>query len=244
MSSTLRRPEEGARPAPARAFTKGRRAWDEWIGGAMRREKFAWLIAAGCVGLAFYAERDAREQHDKGQYVPYVVERDAAGNRTIVGPLDGPRPLTEEQIRKRFLAWLRDARMIVADYAGIRQYVTDLYDMTLPGSLAQQKLIAYHQAEHPEDKAARFTTYLSKATALLAANRTWQMEWCEHTTSRDGANMNNDLWRMTATYEIDPPTTADAIEKNPEGWFVIDFDWRIVQKNAPYCASAPAGDNP
>ena len=53
-SSIFRRPAEGAKPVPAsaKAFTKSRRAWDEWIGGAARRERFAWLVALGCVGRA------------------------------------------------------------------------------------------------------------------------------------------------------------------------------------------------
>lgn len=242
-TSLLRRPEESAKPVPGKAFTKGRRAWDEWIGAASRRERIAYGIAFAALGVAGLATWDAREQHRKGSYIPYVVERDATGRRTASGVLDGPRTLTDAQIGKRLLTWLRDTRMVVADYAGLRILVSDAYDMTAPGSIAQQKLIAYHQADPPETRAARTTVHLSGETALRVANRTWQLEWCEHSVARDGSAIGDELWRMTATYEIDAPSTPADIDRNPEGFFVIDFDWRKPQQ-AGACRSSPAGAQP
>ena len=241
-ASFLRKPDENARPVSGKAFTKGRRAWDEWTGAAARREKLAYAVAFGALAVAGVAVWDAHQQHEKGQYIPYVVERDAAGNRVVVGVLDGPRTLTDAQIGKRLLTWLRDTRMIVADYAGLRTLVRDAYDMTLPGSVAQQKLIGYHQSDPPEDRAGRYTVYISRETALRVTNNTWQVEWCEHRVGRDGSPQGDDLWRMTATYEVDPPSDPATIERNPEGWFVIDFDWRRPQQEAGTCPSGPAGD--
>ena len=88
----------------------------------------------GVAGLAVW---DAREQHKKGAYIPYVVERDAAGRKVGSGVLDGPRTLTDAQISKRLLAWLRGSRMVVADYAGLRELVSEAYDMTATGSIAR-----------------------------------------------------------------------------------------------------------
>jgi len=242
-SSLLRRPEESAKPVPGKAFTKGRRTWDEWIGAASRRERIAYGMAFAALGVAGLAVWDAREEHRKGSYVPYVVERDGTGRRTGSGVLDGPRTLTDAQISKRLLTWLRDTRMIVADYAGLRVLVSDAYDMTAPGSIAQQKLIAYHQADPPEGRAARYTVHLSGETALRVANRTWQLEWCEHGVGRDGSMIGDELWRMTATYEIDTPSTPADIDRNPEGFFVIDFDWRKPPQ-AGACRSSPTGAQP
>ena len=235
--SPLRRPD-GTKPAPARAFTKQRRAWDEWIGAASRRERIAYAFAFGALGVAGIATWDAREQHQKGAYVPYVVERDTVGRTVAAGVLDGPRTLTDAQISKRLLAWLRDTLMIVADYAGLRALVLDAYDMTAPASQAQVKLVQFHQADPPETRAARYTVHLSDQTALRVANRTWQLEWREHVTGRDGMSLGEEVWRATVTYEIRTPATPAEIEKNPEGFFVIDFDWRRPQQPAGP-ASAP-----
>lgn len=240
FTSLLRKPEDSAKPVPGVAFVKKRRVWDEWIGAASRREKIAYAFAFGALGVAGLAVRDAREQHKKGAYIPYVVERDATGRRVASGVLDGPRTLTDEQIRKRLLVWLRDTRMIVADYAGLRELVSDAYDMTAPGSIARQKLIAHHQADPPEARAARYTVHLSDQSALRVANRTWQLEWREHTVGRDGMAQGNDLWRMTITYEITAPSDPAEIERNPEGFFVIDFDWRKPQQSIAGAVS-PAG---
>ena len=242
-TSLLRKPEDTAKPVPGVAFTKKRRVWDEWIGAASRRERVAYAFAFGALGVAALAVWDAREQHKKGAYIPYVVERDATGRKVGSGVLDGPRTLTDAQISKRLLAWLRGSRMIVADYAGLRELVSEAYDMTAPGSIARGKLIAHHQADPPEARAARHTVHLSDQTALRVANRTWQLEWREHTTGRDGTALGNDLWRMTVTYEIATPGDPVEIERNPEGFFVIDFDWRKPQQ-AIAGAVSPAGARP
>lgn len=243
-SSLLRRPADSAKPVPGKTFTKGRGVWDEWIGAARRREKVAYGIAFAALAVAGIAVWDAREQHRKGIYLPYIVERDTAGHRISSGVLDGPRTLTDAQIRKRLLVWLRDTRMIVADYAGLRVLVSDAYDMTAPGSIAQQKLIAYHQADPPEVRAARYTAHLSSETALRVANRTWQLEWCEHSVARDGSPLSDDLWRMTATYEISTPGTPDEIDRNPEGLNIIDFDWRKPPGQGSACHTNSAAAQP
>ena len=243
-SSLLRRPADSAKPVPGKTFTKGRSVWDEWIGAAGRREKVAYGVAFAALAVAGLAVWDAREQHQKGSYIPYVVERDTAGHRLSGGVLDGPRTLTDAQIGKRLLTWLRDTRMIVADYAGLRVLVSDAYDMTAPGSIAQQKLIAYHQADPPDVRAGHYTVHLSGETALRVANRTWQVEWCEHSIARDGTPLSDDLWRMTATYEIDTPSTPPEIDRNPEGWFVIDFDWRKPPEQGNACRTNSAGLQP
>ena len=95
----------------------------------------------------------------------------------------------------------------------------------------------------PEARAARHTVHLSDQTALRVANRTWQLEWRELTTGRDGTALGNHLWRMTVTYEIATPGDPAEIERNPEGFFVIDFDWRKPQQ-AIAGAASPAGARP
>lgn len=226
-----------------KAFRKQRRVWDEWIGDAQRRERTAYGIAFGCIVLAGFALWDARTEHAKGQFVPYVVRQDALGHVLDARRVDPSRPLSDADVRKILTTWVLDVRSVYVDYAAIRRAMRSAYAHTEAGSQAENALKAFHQADPPEDQAQRWSTFVYQQTAFPRGGDTWQVDWRERRTGRDNTLISDKAYRAVITFRAVPPSTPEAFAENPEGVFVNQFSWVEVSESPRFVDQPQAGPN-
>lgn len=211
-------------------FRKQRRVWDEWIGDAQRRERTAYGIAFGSLVLAGFALWDARTEHAKGQFVPYVVRQDALGHVLDARRVDPKRTPTEADLRKIVTTWVLDVRSVYVDYAAIQRAMRSAYAHTEGGSQAENGIRAFHQADPPEEQATRWSTFVYQQTAFPRGGDTWQVDWRERRTSRDNSLISDKAYRAVLTVRVVTPSTPEVFAENPEGVFVTQSSWVEVNE--------------
>jgi type IV secretion system protein VirB5 len=62
-----------------------------------------------------------------------------------------------------------------------------------------------------------------KRLPLPVSKDSWRLEWTETTRNHSGALLEQQNYEATVTIKIDPPTSDDAILRNPGGIFIIDL---------------------
>jgi type IV secretory pathway TrbF-like protein len=63
-------------------------------------------------------------------------------------------------------------------------------------------------------------------TSLLRLSpASWQVRWTEEQRGLDGLLLGKSQWEGVVTTQITPPTSADTIQANPLGLYVIDLRW-------------------
>lgn len=242
-----RSPDAQPVPRGGQPFRKQRRVWDEWIGDAVRRERIAYCFAAGCLGLAGIALWDAKTEHAKGQFVPYVVRQDALGHVLDAQRVDPKRPLSEAEIRKLLTTWVLDVRSVYADYSAIARAMQSAYSRVDAGSQALAALKGFHQADRPEDQAQRSTTLVYSQTAFPRGGDTWQVDWRERRTGRDNSTLSDKAYRAVITFRLRPPATPADFGENPEGLFITQYSWSEVNEGPRFVDQprpSPTNPNP
>lgn len=233
-------PPDAVAIPPGKPFRKRIATWNEWIGGAVSARNRAYLVALAAVGVAGLAVWDARVQRERRQFQVLIVERDGLGNVQRAADAREPRELGRYDLAKRYESWVHNARSVFVDANALRYALTNAYASTKAGSEAYRRLQAHHRENDPMERAGRASTYVYRQTALPLSNNTWQVEWCERTVSREGIALSVEAYRMTATHAIDKPRDAPSAKANPDGWYVVAFDWHRVEDGRETVRSAAA----
>ena len=222
-------------------FAAQRRKWNTFVGASMDRERRNHIITLAAMALTAYAILDNRMEREHRQFRVLAVERDANGNLLNAGEAAEVRPLTQAQVAQRLRTWVYDTRSVMVDATAVRRNVVNAYAMTLGSSAASRKLVEFHATNEPNTLARTMTRYLYREVVLRQGDRSAQVDWCERTSSRSGQPLSIEAWRMTATYSIEPPKTEQEARDNPDGWFVVDFDWHRVAGGPPGSPGVPMG---
>lgn len=210
----------------------GIQAWDDRIEEGRVRERRAFIF--GCCGGVMGLAGAGSLIHSlvRGSPPPLLAELcrgEVLAVRTV--DLPGTRPRLED-VAEDLKAWVRGAREVLIDLHALGRQARRTYALTLKGSAAEAKLQAYHQGNKLDEAARTKTVYLEGQTAFpqsgVPDSNSWLCEWTERTTGRDGSSKSETAWRMTVSFVLRPPTTADELKRNPHGIYVDSFNWEAV----------------
>lgn len=200
---------------------------------AMSRRGFIFGAIGGGMGLAGAAALLYRMV--EGAPAPLLAEMcrgDVLAVRSIDAP--GSRPRVED-ISEDLKEWVRGAREVLTDPHALARQAWRTYNMTRKSSQAEAVLKDYHDKNKLNELARTKTIHLEGQTAFpqggVANSNTWLCEWSEVTRGLDGVTMSTVPWRMTVSFVIRPPQTADDLKKNPHGIFVESFNWEKVDRS-------------
>lgn len=171
------------------------------------------LLAGGLVWVA--------GQH---KTVPYVVEVDALGAARAVRPAEpGGAPTDERIIRYQLAAFIRGARVILADRVAMKRGLEQVYAYVR--GPARTVLDEHYRSHNPFEIVKTYTVTPTVTSLLPLSDRSWQVRWTEEQRGRDGALLGKSQWEAVLGVAIIPPTAQEAIAVNPFGLYVTDLRW-------------------
>ena len=186
----------------------------QWWQGVAGIELVIVLLLAG--GLVWVAG-----QH---KTVPYVVEVDALGAARAVRPAEpGGGPTDERIIRYQLAAFIRGARVILADRVAMKRGLEQVYAYVR--GPARTVLDEHYRTHNPFETVKTYTVTPTVTSLLPLSDRSWQVRWTEEQRGRDGALLGKSQWEAVLGVAIIPPTTQEAIAANPFGLYVTDLRW-------------------
>jgi type IV secretion system protein VirB5 len=212
----------GRTPEPDTPFARAGQLWDERIGSARvqarnwRRMAFGTLLLSGVLtgGLVW--------QSLQSRITPYVVAVDHLGEPQAVGPAESDYQPTDAQIGWHLAHFIGDVRSVSLDPVLMRANWLEAYDfVTRRGA---QALDNYARGANPFAHIGDQTVSVQVTSVVRASDRSFQVKWIE-TAFDHGSQTGASHWTAILTIVDKPPSTADALRKNPLGLYVDAIDW-------------------
>ena len=216
----------------ARQFTdlaKGKRNWQLVAFGSLA------LLALSVVGLVTLATQS--------RVVPYVVEVDRLGRAEAIAPAEAVPAVADRVVTAAVARFVADIRTAYPDPVAQRDAVYRAY-AHVAGD-AQGYLEGYfsdpvndpRQQGRGYRRAVEVTNVLPVPGGVEGGPTTYRVQWNEREESpREGTRER--AWEGYLSVTVAPPTTTEAVERNPLGVYVTDLSW------SPLAPSASGSDGP
>ena len=171
---------------------------------------------------------------------PYVVEVDRLGQAVAFGPAEPLRP-ADTRTHVFLLALLvHHLRTVSTDAATERDLLFSAYAYL--GTGARSTLDAYFaDPAHDPRVLGRSLTRSVEITSVLrlpttagasgaagASGKTWKVEWRETERPTTAGPLRTAAWEAYLALESHPPSTTEALLRNPLGLYVTDLTWSEI----------------
>ena len=203
---------------------RARQEWDERIGSAVSSAK-NWRMAAflsmfitGCAvfGIIYIGSQSKIE--------PYAL--DFSGDKPTMLP-----PLTvvkADQLHDQYLKNIRDfiesSRSVYMEVEAEKKVIRDAYSYLLSGTPAYTQLTQKFKDKSPFSRAESELVKVQVTSVLPLSDNTWQAEWTETTTDRNGNIISVQKYKATLNTVIIPPQSRADAAANPLGFFIRTFN--------------------
>lgn len=231
---------------PETAYWRAGQVWDERIGSARVQARNWRLMALGGLILSGGLSGGLLWQSLQSRVVPYVVEVDALGEARAVAPaLRTYRP-ADPQIAWHLGRFIRNVRTVSLDPVLMRKDWLEAYDFAT--GQGARFISAYARAADPFGSVGVRTVSVEVTSVVRASDRSFQVRWTE--TAYDRGNLSGrSRWTAILSVVVRPPSSADALRRNPLGILVNAIDWSreldLPEPAAPAVAeTARAGPQP
>lgn len=212
----------GATPEPETPYQRARQLWDERIGSARVQAKNWRLAFFGMLLLSGGLAGGLVWQSARGTVVPWVVEVDKLGRVEAVAPAVANYRPTDPEIAWHLARFIEEVRSIPDDPVVLRQNWLDAYNyVTNKGALA---LDDYARRSDPFAQLGKSQVSVEVSSVIRASPDSFRVAWIERHYA-DGALTATEHWTAILTIVVKPPTSADALRKNPLGLYVRALNW-------------------
>jgi type IV secretion system protein TrbF len=212
----------GRTPEPETPYQRAAQAWDERIGSARVQAKNWRLMAFGSLALSMGLAGGLVWQSTHGSIVPWVVQVDKLGQAQAVAPATADYTPSDPQIAWYLAHFIELVRSLPADPIVVRQNWLEAYSFT--STSGAQALNDYARANDPFAKLGHQQISIDVSSVIRASPSSFRVEWIER-RYQDGTLADTSHWAAILTIAIQPPTTADALRKNPLGIYVTALNW-------------------
>lgn len=186
--------------------------------------RFAFFVAMVIAGIAVGGVVYIGSQP---KIKPYIVEVDQLGHTLAV------RAVTEEDsvsLKKETYREMKD----MIEY--LRTVTTDIAanDANIHKGFIRLKgaATAYVRTElrkaPPNTVGESKTVQVKQVEILPISEKTWQVQWEEHSFSLNGEALGIERWKAIVTFEVSPSEKIEEFRENPVGFKAVDLHWAKV----------------
>lgn len=226
----------GQTPEPETPYQKAAQVWDERIGSArVQARNWRWmafgglLLSAGLSGGLLWQSMQSR-------VVPYVVEVDRLGEARAVAPVAADYRPTDPQIAWHLGRFISNVRGVSLDPVLMRENWLSAYDFVT--DRGGRFLGEYARSADPFGQVGTRTVSVQVTSVVRASDRSFQVKWTETAYER-GSLAGTSRWTAILSVVVRPPSSAEALRRNPLGLYVEAIDWsRELDVQAPTAAPA------
>lgn len=199
--------------------------------GDLARGKRNWqLVAFALLGLLGLVLAGYLRLSLASRITPYVVEVDRLGQAVAFGPAE-PLRATDVRLYVFTLALvIHDLRTVSADADTERDMLRAAYAYAT-GSARTTLDTYFADPAHDPRVLGRTVSRDVQITSVLrvpGAGRTWKVAWRETERPRVAGPLRVASWEAYLSLELHPPSTAEALLRNPLGLYVTDLNWSEI----------------
>ena len=212
----------GRTPEPVTPYQRAAQVWDERIGSARVQARNWRLMAFGGLLLSASLSGGLLWQSLQSRVVPYVVEVDRLGEARAVAPAAAGYNPTDPQVAWHLGRFIGNVRSISLDPVLMRKNWLSAYDFVT--GRGARFLGDYARSADPFGQVGERTVAVQVTSIVRASDRSFQVKWVE--TSYERGNLaGTERWTAILSIVLKPPSSAEALRKNPLGLYVEAIDW-------------------
>jgi len=212
----------GQTPQPVTPYQRAEQVWDERIGSARVQAKNWRLMAFGSLGLSGILAASVIYQSTQSHIVPYVVKVDKFGEAQAVAPAIANYKPSDGEVAWFLARFITDVRSLSSDSVIARRNWLDAYGFTTNHGAAF--LNQYAQEHDPFKGIGERTVSVQVTSVVRVSDNSFQVKWTERAYDHN-ALASTEHWTGILTVITRPPTTTEALRKNPLGLYVNAIDW-------------------
>lgn len=212
----------GTTPEPVTPYQKAAQFWDERIGSARVQARNWRLMAFACLGLAVGLVGIVAWQSGQSRIIPYVVEIDRLGEARAVAPATSAYQPTDVQVAYYLGRFISNVRSLSTDPVLVRQNWLAAYDF-----VADRAALFLNEQAKINDPFSRIGTNsvtVQVTSIVRASDQSFQVKWTEQHFER-GSLVRTERWTSILTVSLRPPSTPEALARNPLGVTITAIDW-------------------
>ena len=219
MVETTRYTHDGA---PEDAYRSAAQTWDGRYGTLLAQARNWRLIAIILAALLVILSGGVLWTLQQRTDVPYVVVLDERGEVAQLKVAEREYTPSEQQIAyhlQHFVQWVRSRPLDPHVFARNWEQAYAFLSRD-----AQLKMNAYTQENPPDEGLGEVARDVRLRNIRLRGDNTFEVTWNE-AAWQDGQRIAEADYTGSFVVEIAPPTSADAILKNPLGLYIVEFGW-------------------
>ncbi len=222
--SAPKRPEVsyGRTPEPVTPYQKAAQVWDERIGSARVQARNWRLACLGALAVAGVLAGGLWHSAIRSGVVPYVVEVDALGAARSAGPASSAYHPGDGQIAYHLAEFVEHVRSVPIDPVVVRRNWLRAYAYVT--SRAANRLNDYARSVDPFRDLGKRAVTVEMTSAVRASETSFELRWREEESVRGGVVETRHHTGLLS-YVIRPPSDEAALQANPLGIYVTDFNW-------------------
>jgi type IV secretory pathway TrbF-like protein len=211
---------------PVTPYKRAGQEWDDRM-GSLAVQAYHWRLACFVLAVGFSVQTAGTIYLGTlPKAATHVVELDRLGAARYVGPIaNASYKPGAESIRYYLRQFVHHTRCLTSDTDVLKTWWIVAYRfLTPPASTA---LTTYVQANSPFTRAQEQRVGVEFTALIPLSADTWQVDWREITTDKDGNQISSLNWRATFRVVIRSldPAKDEIIDDNPLGIFIDEFHW-------------------
>lgn len=220
---------------PVSPYFNARRSWNDHVGRVVTAAKVWQAVGIGSLCVAGIAVIGMVSVAKQSRFVPYVVEVDRLGQVAAVRPGSAIDAGNLTAVIKAELAtFITKARLVTPDQQLQANSIREVYALLANSDPATAKMNEWFNGSkenNPFNRATKVLVSASINSVIEQSENSWQVDWTETVVTRDGHPESvTNLRALVTTYLV--PATAntseEAIQRNPIGLYVKDFNWSRI----------------
>ena len=216
-------------------YFNARRSWNEHVGHAVTTTRIWQAVGIGSLAVAGIAVLGMVSVAKQSRFVPYIVEVDKLGQVAAVRQASVIDSANLTAVIKAELAtFITKARLVTPDQQLQANSIRDVYALLANSDPATAKMNEWFNGSkenNPFVRASKVLVSASISAIIPQSQDSWQVDWTETVTTRDGHPESVTNLRALVTVYILPATastTEQEIQRNPIGLYVKDFNWSKI----------------
>ena len=186
--------------------------------------RFAFIMAmvtiAAVIGVVYIGAQ--------AKFIPYLIEVDKLGRTLAVKAVSGDEAITDPKrlVYREMVELFENCRTVTTDISANNKNIHQCF-VRLKGAARNYAQTELRKAP-PNEVGATKTVQVEVKTALAVTDKTWQVEWIEHSYALTGVEMKIETWKALVKYDLKPSGEEKDIRENPIGFTVSELNWMKV----------------
>lgn len=202
--------------------------WNDRVAQVISERQMWQLVGLFALALTLSSIAGVIYMGMQPKYVPYVIEVDSLGEAVAINKVYPAAPIDERVLKAVVANFISNSRAVTLDGTLQTDFIERVFAVIAPKSAAFTKMAKYYRADPPHRKAQDELVTTEIESVIRRANKSWQVDWVELTTNREGGLIDEKKWRALITIDVSPPDSVlseSHLKANPLGIYVTDFDW-------------------